>query len=133
MGAPEDGSSPFKAPNWIVIPGISAAATDTRDAIDKAHELEGKTLDVWPGNTFSTDTEAGNGLLGTAHGQGPSFFLSQHKAWFGQKKIDKITAWRRSFPPSGPPSNQDLVSYNLLFEIVDVPVPGKVVVERSKI
>ena len=81
----------------MVIPQITAGEgrTDTLDVIDKAHALLGRPLSDWPGETFSIERhrESFLGLLGSAHGSGPAYFLVQHKVWFGNMRIESIQVW----------------------------------------
>lgn len=114
MGGSEDGSGTVKAPRLMVIPQIARGPgmTDTLDTIDKAHEMLGKTLSDWPGVVFDdTNRDVFLGVLGTAHGSGPGFFLAQHKAWFGNMKIESIQVW---VVQMGSPI------YNMAFSIVPV-------------
>lgn len=69
-----------------------------------------------PGCEFEPDggtAEGFFGMPGTAHLQGIGFMLTQHEAWFGNKKIDNITAWIK-------PAKTDDTIYNLLVSIADI-------------
>lgn len=113
MGGNPDGSSKVIAPRMIVIPQIvrGEGKTDTLDTIDKAHELIYEPLSDWPGILFKPETEHDvfYGLLGTAHGSGPAYFLAQHKLWFGNMKIESIQVW--AVPQAKP-------IYHMAFSIV---------------
>jgi len=80
-----------------VIPGILEGSTDTQEVIQSACTKTGQVLGDWPGANFEMgDEKTGEAffaLLGSAHGLGTGFMLTQHKAWFGNKKVDKITVW----------------------------------------
>jgi hypothetical protein len=115
MGGSEDGIGKITPPRMMVIPQIvrGEGKTDTLDAIDKAHELIKTPLSNFPGVTFDATTshETFLGLLGTAHGSGPGFFLAQHKAWFGNMEIESIQVWVK-------PAKQPI--YHMAFSIVPV-------------
>lgn len=123
---PEDGSKEkVTCPKYFIIPSVDASSTDTASIMDRAFtacgEVKGKHLydEEWEvpfrkgrelvlGNNPFIDT-AFLALLGCKHGAGPARMLTQHKAWFGQKKISKIKIWTTG-----------LSEYNLMFEIADV-------------
>lgn len=42
---------------------------------------------------FTMDQDPGLGILGSVHGSGVAFFLLQHKAKLGLKKITEVTVW----------------------------------------
>ena len=46
----------------------------------------------WPGMTFGAMTRNGKALLGTPHGTGIGFFLSQHRDQIS-KQIESVTIW----------------------------------------
>jgi hypothetical protein len=112
MDGNADGTSKVPAPRWIVRSQIKPISTDTIEAIAKAHALVNREAADWPGVDFDLHTteEAFMGLLGTTHGQGPGFFLTQHKQWFGNMEIDKIKIWLGG------------TSFYMAFSVV--PVPG---------
>jgi hypothetical protein len=76
--------------------------SDTQDVlreIGDSMSLE-KHPNQWPGWSFSTDTEAGQALLGTPDAQGAAYLLIQHKDALGHKLIDKITIfWEDRLSP----------------------------------
>ncbi|KAF9871947.1 hypothetical protein CkaCkLH20_10579 [Colletotrichum karsti] len=43
--------------------------------------------------TFTMDQDSGLGILGSVHGSGVAFFLLQHKAKLGLKRITEVTVW----------------------------------------
>lgn len=49
--------------------------------------------------TFSMTSTAGKAILGTLHGVGPGYLLTQHKAELGNKEITEVTVWD-SYGPS---------------------------------
>ena len=65
----------------------------TRDIINQALGGE-ENLHTWPGTKFMTSTTNGQALLGSAHGNGIVFFLTQHQAALGKKTVDYITAFQ---------------------------------------
>lgn len=124
---PEDGSKEkVTCPKRFFIPAIAHGSTDTRTIMDIAFEacglkrfehFLGPEWDVpWPGQDLvlgvnSAMDNAFLALLGCKHGAGPARMLTQHKVWFGQKKISKITMWT---------AEELACPYNLVFEIGDV-------------
>ena len=121
-GGAADGAGTVPGPRWIVTAQIIEGKTDTQEAIRYAHSITGKMLSEWPGNDFDPihTPEAFYGLLGTAHGQGPGFVLTQHKNWFGQLKIDMIKSWVMNIDNPNPKIAK---FYALAFSIVPVQAP----------
>jgi hypothetical protein len=113
-GGPDDGSKDnIVCPKYIIRVQIAPKSSDTRSIMDLVlKKLNQKKAD-WPGIYYLADVpttgEAFNALLGTLHGAAVGFMLTQHKTWFGQKKISKITVWYRS-----------KVNYNMMFTTANV-------------
>lgn len=58
---------------------------------------QGNTLlNYYPGQTFTMDTPAGMALLGSPNGVGAAYFLAQHKATLGQKRIYAVSVFTHS-------------------------------------
>ena len=51
-------------------------------------------LGKWPGITISTSTDDGKALLGCPSGFGPAYFLAEHRASLGRKKITEVQFWK---------------------------------------
>lgn len=118
QGGLDDGSSKnVRLPRYIVIPSLIRYKTDTQEAVIQACKITNQKLGDMPGGCeFEPDGETAEGylgMLGTAHIQRIGFMLTQHKAWFGNKRINKITAWIK-------PANTDNTIYNLLVSIADI-------------
>lgn len=69
-------------------------------------------LEAWPGMGFSTDTEQGKALLGTAHGYGPAWFLVNHQERLGRKKVTAVTVFQTMDSVTGN-------FYNMFLEVGD--------------
>lgn len=61
---------------------------------------------------FSTDTEQGKAMLGTAHGYGVAWFLINHQRTLGRKKVAAITVFQTVDSMMGN-------FYNLFLEVGD--------------
>ncbi|QDS72256.1 hypothetical protein FKW77_005976 [Venturia effusa] len=127
---PEDGSKAnTTCPKYFVMPCIAFGSTNTRAMIRRAYKVIGEVKRPlehggeywcpWPGfdvvlGEDSNMNEVFLALLGSKHGEVPARMLSQHKSWFGQKRIGRIKVWTAKG-----------CAYNLLFEVVAVAVPGE--------
>lgn len=61
---------------------------------------------------FSTDTDQGKALLGTAHGYGVAWFLINHQDKLGRKMVTAVTVFRTTDSVTGE-------FYNMLLEVGD--------------
>ncbi|KAF2713785.1 hypothetical protein K504DRAFT_488107 [Pleomassaria siparia CBS 279.74] len=68
------------------------AITNIQSATTIARALEnvGKTLEAWPGTDFAMATAEFKAILGTPSGTGIAYFLAQHKAQLGKKRIYSV-------------------------------------------
>ena len=58
------------------------------------------SLDKWPGIRISTESDYdGMALLGSPNGYGPAYFLAQHQAELGRKKITEVRVWKNGNHP----------------------------------
>lgn len=129
QGGMNDGSSKnIRTPQYIIIPSLVRYKTDTQEAVIRACRITNQRLVDMPGgcvfHPVGDTAEGFFGMLGTAHLQGMGFMLAQHKAWFGNKRIDGITAWIR-------PNENDNTIYNLLVSIADVTLGNELQTEGS--
>lgn len=122
QGGVDDGSSRnIATPRYIIIPSLVRYKTDTQEAVIRACLVTNQQLGDMPGGCefqpIGDTAEGFFGMLGTAHLQGMGFMLAQHKAWFGNRRIEKITAWIK-------PKEDDNTNYNLLVTIADIEPDG---------
>jgi hypothetical protein len=96
--------------------GISNSLTN--QIIASCLQKAKKKLVEWPGVDFGTETDEGHALLGLPNGAAFAYFLLQHKAQLGPKKITKVTVTR--------PENDDDIDFvdaGLVFHVADAPDP----------
>lgn len=72
---------------------MDIANIDTEEILARALHNVKKDIDVWPGVTFSMDTEEGMAILGSANGAVFAWFLIQRKEQLGIKWIPKVTVF----------------------------------------
>ena len=65
----------------------------------------------WPGRTFASGSQFFLGLLGTAHGRGVAYLLTQHARGLPNKNIASVTV----FTTANPDEEDEGELYHLLF------------------
>lgn len=77
---------------YIIRSGIQNAATCM--ILTKIIQRQNRhVFDIWPGLTFSIDSEEGLAILGTPNGSGTAYLLAQHREQLGYKTIDRVTVF----------------------------------------
>ncbi|KAF2634447.1 hypothetical protein P280DRAFT_463555 [Massarina eburnea CBS 473.64] len=93
-GAWNRDNSNLKNIHYFWVQGVGN--TRTKAAIARALKSVNKSLEKWPGTTFSMSDDAGLALLGSENGACFGFFLATHKAELGGNLyIEKVTVFRK--------------------------------------
>lgn len=109
------GNPNIKNINYFFMMGI--VNEETNRLIATCLRSKRETLRFWPGVSFDTTTDEGHALLGSPNGAAFAYFLMQHKAELGNKRISKITVFTEE-------QNEDMLMLtdpNLVFYVEDVP------------
>lgn len=98
--------------------GISNDQTNALIATCLRNKKE--TLREWPGVGFDAESDEGRALLGSPNGAAFAYFLVQHKAELGRKRVGKVTVFRAE-------TDDDLafVDPHLVFHVEDGEEEGR--------